>query len=79
MKTAAFGEFKRVWNIAPNSLKPSSAFHLNAGYGHDKEPCIRVQRIVKDFLGRPFFDDFSCIHHGDSLSDLRYDAKIMSD
>jgi hypothetical protein len=38
-----------------------------------------MARMAQYFHGGTFFDDSACIHHDNSIGDLRHDTEIMCD
>jgi hypothetical protein len=38
-----------------------------------------MARMAQNFHGRTFFHDSACIHHDNSIGDLRHNTKIMRD
>ena len=78
----AFGEGvtrRRIKERRRHTRNPPElpVFHGLRGKGAQQPPCVRVARVVKDFLGGPDLDDFPGIHHGDPVRDAGDHAQIV--
>ncbi len=77
MKVTTFWRSHGRRHIARQNDAFSIFVGIDQGYGGQKRLSVRMSRVLIKFFCAADFDDFTKIHHRDSVGDMLDDFKIM--